>query len=50
MISPFAHVLGMPVEETAVQLVPVGFALLAALRLSLRRMTARRFRDSNRES
>jgi hypothetical protein len=34
----------MPVEETAVQLVPVGFALLVALRLSLRRVTARRSR------
>ena len=46
MPSPLAHVLGMPVEETAVQLLPVGVALLAALRLSLRRLTMRRSRGS----
>jgi hypothetical protein len=48
MPSPFAHVLGVPVEETAVQLAPVGFALLVALRLSLRRVIARRSRGSGR--
>jgi hypothetical protein len=39
----------MPVEETAAQLVPVGFALLMALRLSLRRLTLRRPRSPSRE-
>jgi hypothetical protein len=46
-MSPlFAHVFGLPVEETVIQFVPFGVALLMALRVSMRRVTARTSRKS----
>jgi hypothetical protein len=35
-------VLGFPLEETAIQFVPISVALLTALRVSLRRIAARK--------
>jgi hypothetical protein len=49
MTSVFAHVLGLPVEETVAQIVPFGVALLVALRVSVRRMSMRRSRNSRGE-
>jgi hypothetical protein len=46
MTPPLAHVLGMPLEETAAALVPFGLALLAALRVSVRRIGTRRKRGA----
>jgi hypothetical protein len=44
MTPPIAHVLGMPLEETAVQFIPFGLALAMALRVSVRRIAGRRRR------
>ena len=38
--------MGMPVEETALQVMPFGLALLMALRISARRIAARKSRES----
>jgi hypothetical protein len=44
--SLFAHVFGLPFEETVVQFVPFGLALVMALRVSMRRVTARKSRKA----
>jgi hypothetical protein len=38
----FAHVSGLPVEETLLQLAPAGVALAAALRIARERLWRRR--------
>jgi hypothetical protein len=46
-VSPlFAHVLGLPVEETVIQFVPFGLALVMAVRVTLRRVTTRTSRKA----
>jgi hypothetical protein len=38
MAFPFAHVFGVPVEETLLAVAPVGIAVVAAVRLTGRRV------------
>ncbi|HVE69661.1 MAG TPA: hypothetical protein VNB64_13885 [Solirubrobacteraceae bacterium] len=42
MTPLFAHVAGLPIEETAATLIPVGVAIMAALRASAGRIWRRR--------